>query len=177
MTAEPETFKTRKEAHAWLIEQGYSISIGKFYTDIKEKGFPVLNPDKSLSRYQVAVYGKDLGDRQKADPGALSRLEYTQQKERAEAEIAMMKAERMRREEDENWLHANTAWSVLAALVGDLRDNIRRKLHDDQQNIATAAGGDPIRGPEVFEHLEQVVNAAFNEVASRGVDVNWSGED
>jgi hypothetical protein len=177
MTNEPETFKSRKEAHSWLLEQGYSVSIGKFYQDIKEKGFPVLNPDKTVSKYQVAVYGKGLETQQQPDPSALSRSEYTQQKEKAEAEMAMMKAERMRREEDALWLHADKAWSVVAALIGDLRDVIRRQLHDEQVRIVQSAGGDPVRAPEVFEYVDQVVSRAFNQVAGSGMEIKWEGDE
>jgi len=174
---DPETFKNRKEAHSWLVEQGYKISVGKFYQDIKEKGFPVLNPDGSVSKYQVAVYGRDLEGKQAADPSALARSEYIHQKEKAEAEIATMKAERMRREEDEHWLHADTAWSVLAGLVGELRDVIRRNLHDEQLAIVQAAGGDPVRAPEVFEHVDQVISRAFNQISGSALEIKWEGED
>ena len=172
-SAAAETFKNRKEALVWLIEQGYAVSQGKFYGDIKDKGFPVLNQNKTLSKYQVAVYGKNLEVQQQPDPSALSRTEYSQQKEKAEAEIAVMKAERMRRDEDELWLHADKAWSVLAALIGDLRDVIRRQLHDEQYHITLAAGGDPVRAPEVFECVDQVVSTAFNQVAGASLEIKW----
>jgi hypothetical protein len=176
MTTEPETFKNRQEAHDWLLANGYQVSIGKFYQDIKRKGFPVINPDKTISKYQVAVYGKNLATDQQPDPSALSRSEYTQQKEKAEAEMAIMKAERMRREEDELWLHAEQAWSAIAGLVGSLRDVIRRHLHDEQVRIVQAAGGDPVRSPEVFEYVDQVIGRAFNEVAGAPLDIQWEEE-
>lgn len=176
MTTEPETFKNRKEAHEWLVAQGYAVSVGKFYQDIKEKGFPVLNADKTLSKYQVAVYGKGLETQQQPDPSALSRSDAAHRKETAEAQIAEMKAERMKREEDEQWLHAAKAWSVIAALVGNLRDGLRRHLHDAQVDITLAAGGDPVRAPEVYEHIDQVISRAFNEVAGTAIDVQWEEE-
>ncbi len=177
MTTESEQFKNRKEAHRWLVDNGYAISIGKFYQDIEHKGFPVLNPDKTVSKYQVAVYGRGLETQQQPDPSALSRSEYSQQKEKAEAEIAVMKAERMRREENELWLHADHAWSALAAVVGNLRDVIRRQLHDQQIQITLAAGGEVVRAPEVYECVDQVISAAFNEVAGGGIDVQWEAEE
>lgn len=175
-TTEAETFKTRKEAHSWLIAQGYSISQGKFYQDIAQKGFPVLNPDKSVSKYQVAVYGKGLEAQQTPDPSALAKTEYSHQKEKAEAEIAVMRAEKMRREEDELWLHADKAWSVVAALIGELREVIRRDLHDAQLDITTAAGGDINRAPEVFERMDRVIDKSFNRVAGAGLEIRWEGE-
>jgi len=177
MTAEAETFKSRKEAHDWLVENGYAVSVGKFYQDIKSKGFPVLNPDKSISKYQVAMYGKGLQTDQQPDPSALARSEYAHQKEKADAEIATMKAERMRREEDELWLHADKAWSVVAALFGELREVIRRDLHDAQITITTAAGGDINRAPEVFETADKVIDKAFNRVAGSSLEIRWEGEE
>lgn len=176
-TPEAEVFRSRKEAHDWLIEQGYAVSVGKFYQDIKRKGFPVLNQDKTISKYQVAVYAKNLETDQQPDPSALSRTEALHRREAAEANIAEMKAERMRRDEDADWLHADVAWSVLAALIGELREVIRRKLHDAQGEITLAAGGDPVRAPEVFEHVDQVVGQAFNEVAGAGLEVRWEETD
>ncbi|WP_310601453.1 hypothetical protein [Desulfobulbus sp.] len=172
-----EYFRSRKEAHDWLIEQRYAVSIGKFYQDIKEKGFPVLNPDKTVSKYQVAVYGKSLENAQQPDPSALERLEAMHRKERAEAEIAEMKAERMRREEDAEWLHSSLAWSVVAGLIGNLRDVVRRHLHDAQIDIAKAAGGDIARAPEVYEAVDQVISQAWNEVAGSELQIQWEGEE
>lgn len=176
MTA-TEYFKNRKEAFVWLEDNGYKISIGKFYQDIKKKGFPILNTDGSVSKYQVAVYGKNLEKEQAADPSALERSEAAHRKEVADAKIAEMKAERMQREEDAMWLHADSAWSALAALIGNLRDAIRRELHTDQAAIVQAAEGNIARAPEVFEFIDQVVNAAFNKVAKSGIDIQWEDEE
>ena len=173
MTVAPETFANRQEAYDWLIAQGYAVSVGKFYQDIKRKGFPALNPDKSVSKYQVAVYGKGLESKQQPDLTALSKTEDTHRKERAEADIAEMKAERMRREEDSYWLHADQAWSVVAALIGSLRDVVRRHLHDAQLEITKAAGGDISLAPEVFEAMDQVIGRAWNEVAGKEIDIAW----
>lgn len=175
MTTEAETFKNRKEAHRWLVANGYAVSVGKFYQDIDEKGFPVLNPDKSVSKYQVALYGKDLQTDQQPDPSALSRSEDAHRKEKADADIATMKAERMRREEDELWLHADKAWSVVAALIGELREVIRRDLHDAQLDVTAAAGGDINRAPEVFETMDKVIDKAFNRVAGSSLEIRWEG--
>ena len=170
---ESEYFRTRKEAHDWLKEQGFAVSRGKFYADIEQQGFPVLNADKSLSRYQVLVYANQLGATKQPDPSALSRSEFLHRKEKADAEIAEMKAERMRREEDAYWLSAEDAWSAIAALIGNLRDVIRRYLQDAQVDITTAGGGDAGRAPEVFELCDQVVGRAFNEVAGKEIEVEW----
>ena len=175
-TREELFFKNRKEAHTWLIDNGYRISIGKFYEDIKNNGFPALNADKTVSKYQVAVYGKGLEEHNTPDLSAMDRSAYLHQKEQAEAEIAQLKAQRMRREEDKYWIHARDAWSALAALIGDLRGAISRELYDSRRRIVEAAGGEMHREGEVFELCDGVVDAAFNRVAKQGITVQWEGD-
>lgn len=174
---EAEFFASRKEAHDWLVANGYAVSIGKFYQDIKKQGFPVVNQDKTVSKYQVRVYADSLVADQQPDPSALARSEHLHRREKAEADLAEMKAERMRREEDAYWLRAEDAWSALAGLIGELRDTIRRQLHDAQVALAQAAGGDVARAPELFEAIDQVVSRAYNDMAGRELNIQWGGED
>lgn len=177
--SEPETFKNRKAAHDWLQDQGYQVSIGKFYTDIKrrENNAPALNPDQTLSRYQVALYGLRLG-REQAPPDlqalAADRVDYAHAREKAEAEIAELKAGRMRREQDRDWLHADTAWAVVAGFIGSSRDVLRRHFHDAQHDLVAAAGGDPVRAPELYEACEQVIGRAYNDLARVGMDLRFA---
>ncbi len=175
--AEPEYFKTRKEAYDWLIAEGYKVSSGKFYSDIKNNGFPVVNRDKTVSKYQVMVYARQLAEETRPDISAIERSEHLHRKEKADAEMAEMKAEKMRREQDTLWLHADEAWSALAAVVGNLRDAIRREIHSKQVEIVLAAGGETHRAPEVYEHVDGIVDKAFNEVARAGIEVEWSHEE
>ena len=172
-SASAEYFESRKEAHDWLLANGYKVSIGKFYGDIKNNGFPALNSNKTVSKYQVAIYGKSLEEETKADISALERSERLHRKEKAEAEIAEMKAEKMRREEDTIWIHADEAWSALAAVIGNLRDALRRAIHAAQVDIVQAAGGDVFRAPEVYDHIDGVISQAFNEVSKKNIDVTW----
>ena len=171
-----EYFGNRKEAHQWLIDNGFKISQGKFYQDCKKNGFPYFNRDGRVSKYQVMEYGRGLQEERAPDLSALERSEHLHRKEKADAEIAEMKAERMRREEDGLWLHADVAWSALAVVVGNLRDTIRRSLHRAQVEIVLTAGGEIARAPEVYEQLEGVVNQAFNEAAKQGFEVRWEGD-
>ncbi len=172
-----EYFKNRKEAYAWLIEEGYKVSVGKFYQDIKNNGFPAVNRDKTVSKYQVMLYANQLSEKTRPDLSAMERSENLHRKEKADAEMAEMKAERMRREQDRLWLHADDAWSALAAVVGNLRDALRRGLHSQQIQIVQAAGGEIHRAPEVYEYIDGVVDTAFNEVARAGIEVNWQREE
>lgn len=169
----PEFFKNRKEAHRWLLANGYKVAQGKFYQDIDDKGFPILNSDKTVSKYQVAVYGKSLETPSTPNPEPLERHGYMHRKEKAEAEIAEMKATRMQREEDENWLHKDDAWAAVAGVMGSLKDCQQRHVHDAMVEITKAAGGDPARAPEVYECVVQIVNRAFNEIAGDSIDIQW----
>ncbi len=170
---ESEFFKDRKEAHEWLEDNGYKVSQGKFYQDIKKKGFPVLNPDKTVSKFQVLLYGQKLQGGQASDPSALHSSEWAHRKEKADAISAEIKAKKMEREEDELWLHADQAWAAIAALVGSLRQAVRHQSHQISPEVVLAAGGEASRAPEIFELLEAATDKAFNEVAGSKLEISF----
>lgn len=173
--ADSEFFANRKEAWLWLKNQGYKVSRGKFYSDIQETGFPMLASDGRVSRYQVEVYGRNLDAARQAvrTPDEISMFEVRYRKEKALAEKAEQELEEERRRQDEYWLHATDAWSALAALIGELRRTIRRKLHEAQNDLIVVAGGEAVRAPDLFEELDHLVDQAFNEVADAGLDIQW----
>lgn len=166
-----ERFANRKQALNWLNAQGYKISQGKFYQDCAA-GFPPLHTDGSVSRFQVMQYGQQL-DLATRSAAVQQGDEHERIKSQAEAEIAQMKAERMRREEDKEWLHADQAWSVIAALVGTLRETIRHHLHTEMAAVVHVAGGKQDRVHETFELCEELVGRAFNEVAAKPLDFEF----
>ncbi len=171
-------FRTRKEAHEWLQANGFNVSQGKFYGDIKKNGFPVVNADKTVSKYQVSEYGRSLKAEKAPDLSALERSENLHRKEAAEAEMAEIKAQRMRREQDKQWLHRDDAWSVVATLVVSIRDALRRAAHDGKEELAEAAGGELLRAPGLYEKIDElVINRAFNEVVGVRLDIQWEKED
>ncbi len=172
-----EYFANRKEAHDWLQANGFNVSQGKFYTDIKKNGFPVVNPDKTVSKYQVSEYGRSLTADNRPDLSALERSEYLHRKEKAEAEMAEIKAEKMRREQDKDWLHSDDAWSVVATLVVSIRDALRRAAHDSRAELAAVAGGEQTYAPVLYEKIDElVINRAFNEVVGVRLDIEWEVE-
>lgn len=177
MTMEPELFDNRKRAHEWLVEQGYKISIGKFYDDCKNNGFPVIRQDGSVSMFQVLTYGQNLKSETQADPSALFNSEFNQRKAQADAVISEIKASRMQKEEDDQWLHAEDAWSALAGIIGNLRDSLRHHIHTGQTEIVLAAGGDTKRSAEVFEVVDALVSKAFNEISEKAVDITWENSN
>jgi len=168
--AEGERFKNRKQALNWLQAQGYKVSTGKFYQDC-DAGFPNIHKDGSLSRYQTMQYGQQLDIERRGagpvDPGN-GREADEARKIKADADKSEMQAEDMRREQDKKWLHQESAWEALAALVGVLRDSLRHQFHVGQTHIIHLAGGDPVRAPEVYEACEELIGRAYNEVLASG---------
>lgn len=172
-----ERFTTRKEAFDWLKANNYKISTGKFYQDCSA-GFPLVHKDGTVSRYQVLMYAQQIDLSTKAEDMTrrdADRL-HEQRKTKAEAEMAEMKAEKMRREEDRYWLHAEEAWAQIAALVATLRDTIRHHLFTAQREFIHVAGGDQSRSHEVFEFAEGIIDKAFNEVAGGEIDITFEKE-
>jgi len=169
-----ERFVNRKQALNWLKAQGYKISQGKFYQDCGD-GFPVQHRDGSVSRYQVMQYGQQLDvSVRSAAPDAARESEA--RKAAADAEMAELKAAKMRREEDRLWLHAADAWAVTAGLIGTLRDCIRHHLYVAQAELVLQAGGVQNRSQEVFELADEIVDRAFNEVAGNEINIVFEKE-
>jgi hypothetical protein len=176
-SADGERFTTRKEALDWLKANHYKISQGKFYQDCSA-GFPMVHKDGSVSRYQVLMYAQQIDLSTKAED-LTTRDEARRQEQRkikAEAEIAEMKAEKMRREEDRYWLHAEEAWAQLAALVATLRDTIRHHLFTSQRELVHIVSGDQDRSNELAEYADGLIDKAFNEVAGAEIDVVFEKE-
>lgn len=168
-----ERFTSRKQALEWLKANGYKVSQGKFYQDCGG-GYPFVHKDGSVSKFQVLEYGQklDLQARSAAAVAAATR-EWDDRQVKANAEIAEMKAERMRRDEDRFWLHAVDAWAQVAALVGALRDNVRHQLFIAQREIVQVAGGDQDRSQEVCDFCDQLVARAFNETAGATINLKF----
>ena len=144
-----ERFKSRKKALDWLRSHGHKVSTGKFYQDCKA-GFPAVAEDGSVSKYQVLTYGLALNKQIQPDMDAMDSREYNLRKAKADAKIAEMKAARMEREADRLWLHADDAWSLLAGLMGNLRDCVRHHLYTGPRDVVFTAVGDQDRSQEVF---------------------------
>jgi hypothetical protein len=161
-----DRFKNRKEALLWLQNRG-QISTGKFYQDCAD-GKISIAADKTLSKYQVMEYAeKVFGFVRQAAPS----IDQEDKKRRLEIEKLEMEVEKARianRKEDANWLQKEEAWAQMAAVIGTLRDSLRHQIHIGSVAIIHAAGGDPARGPEVYEQAEELVSRAFNEVVNAG---------
>lgn len=166
---EGERFKNRIQALNWLQSQGYKISQGKFYQDCKA-GFPAIHKDGTISRYQVMQYGQQLDIERRGGNGSTAQ-DLSAEKEELEVHklrLDVQKREMENRKEDANWLNKDEAWAQMAAVIGTLRDALRHHFHVGQAHLIHLAGGDPTRGPEVYEGAEEILARAFNEVVSAG---------
>jgi len=165
---EGERFANRKQALSWLKAQGYKVSQGKFYQDCLA-GFPVLHRDGTLSRYQVMQYGQQLDLETRGAAQTTGNLDdHEARRAEAEADIKEMMRDKMRREQDIDWLHADSAWAAIAGLLGTLKDSLRHHFHAGQGELIHLAGGEQGRGPELYEGCEEIMARAFNEVAGMG---------
>lgn len=161
-----DRFKNRKEALAWLQTKG-QISTSKFYQDCQD-GKIAVAADKTLSKFKVAEYAEKVFGFAKPVTPSYERSDKMAQLELREQELKVEKMELANRKEDANWLQKEEAWSQMAAVIGTLRDSLRHQIHIGSVAIIHASGGDPARGPEVYEQAEELVSRAFNEVVNAG---------
>ena len=161
-----DRFKNRKEALAWLQTKG-QISTGKFYQDCQD-GKLAVAADKTLSKFQVAEYAERVFGFAKPVTPSYERNDKMAELELREQELKVQKMELANRKEDANWLEKEEAWAQMAAVIGTLRDSLRHQLHIGTVALIHAAGGDPARGPEVYESAEELLSRAFNEVITAG---------
>lgn len=172
---EGEFFQHRKAAWMWLKDQGYKISIGKFYQDIETTGFPVVASDGSLSRYQVQVYGQNLAAKKQrvSTPEELSRFDAQYRYEIAKAENEELKAADAKRALSADWMHRAEALSMIAKALADFKDLLPRLYYDRRLDLVDVVGGDHARASRLQEVLVEVLNQAWRDLCERGLDVEW----
>ena len=169
-----QVYKNRSEAYQlFILPQRLPVKKAKFYEDCSR--LQMVGTDKTVELSMLLAYAKDelkistptgqsLVDRSRDD----ERTMHEDRKAKAEADIKEMQAESDRRKMDERWLHRDEAWGALAGLVGTLRDALRHHFHVGSAQLILLAGGDPQRGPEVYEGTEEILSRAFNEVVAGG---------
>ncbi len=175
-----EYFKNRQAALQWLQQRG-QISRSKFYDDCNA-GLIAIHPDKTLSKFEVALYAEKLfaATRQAAGSGtlAMQREADEARKIRAEAEIKEMQAEDLRREQDKKWLYRDEAVADLAVIIASLQQAFEHRTRIAADAIIRLSGGDQSRSFDVSEGVQElVIDAGFNEVANAGtLRVRFKGE-
>lgn len=161
-----ERFKNKSAALAWLQSRG-QISAGKFSNDCAA-GYPTVHADKTLSKWQVMEYAEKLFGGVRETPVLVDMSARKQSLEIEKLEQDVEKGKLANRKEDEKWLYKEDAWAQMAAIIGKLRDSLRHQMHVGTVALISAAGGDPQRGPEVYEIGEGLISRAFNEIVEAG---------
>ena len=167
-----EFFKNRQAALQWLQQRG-QVSRSKFYDDCNA-GLITVQPDKTISKFEVACYAEKLFavTRQTA-AGSITlsaqREADEARKIKAEAEIKEMQAEELRREKNKKWLYRDEAVSDLAVIIASLQRAFEHRARVAADAIIQLAGGDRSRSFDVSEAVQElVIDAGFNEVANAG---------
>lgn len=161
-----DIFTRQKDALAWLHEHFRKPypSAGKFSTDCRD-GQCLVQNDKSIRLKDLKKYAQRIGfDKGAAATGA-DRARRKEDAEIALLEEKLRTAQLSNRKEDNKWVYKEEAEIETAALVGLLQDTLSHRIHLDQGKLLHAAGGDQARGAEFAQALEDVLAAAFNELA------------
>lgn len=157
-----ERFANRMEAVRWLQDQGYQIGKTKLYEDC-QAGMLAVARDGSLSKFDVLLYGTSLEDKGLRpawnNPEAQAKKEYL---ELRRLELEVQSRERKAKVEDDRYLHRDEAWAAVAAILGQLADNLRHELFQAVPLVLHRACGELDRGPEIYSELETAMYAAFN---------------
>jgi len=176
MTFTPkQTYKNRAEAFRQFVQaQNLPVSQSKFYQDAEL--LHLVGPDgKSIELSSLLAYtreklkvspttGQSLVERSRMEEREL----HDDRKAKAEAQLKEIQVQEAQRRLDDKWLHRDEAWGALAGLVGTLCDTLRHHFHIGSVRLIELGGGDPQRGPEVYEGTEEILSRAFNEVVAAG---------
>lgn len=154
-------FPTKAEAFRWYTDQGGQRQRASFYEAIPSDG-------KRVSRLSVSeMLRREAGARREAvDYGELEGKKASLEVAKLEMEVERRQIENRR--EDDKWLLKDAAYAHMAALVGTLRDALRHHFHAGQGMLVHLSGGDPGRGPELYEGCEEILAKAFNDIAAAG---------
>jgi len=162
-----EFFKNRKEAFLWLKEEGYPVGRSKFYEDCP--GVVPMNGDKTVSKFLVMQYGEAL--RRKTGGGDVSTsveaAKADLRKKNADASTAEYKAQKLAREEDNLWLHADDAYAMLAGLVAAMRSAVRHQIYSHRRELVEIVRGNPDLADQLYQEVEGLLDDGFNEVAGK----------
>lgn len=172
-----EYYKNRKEALAVLQQKG-KISQGAFYGYCEKGGytnklgafFPlVIRPDKTISKFQVLQFAMDFfGPQKPASSEDEQAAKADRLKRIAESEMAVRKNERDKRQMDDEWLQRHDAIKQMAAMLGNSRSSVLRRMHKCYPEVIRKCGGDQAHGNEIYEYLRSVILDGFNDVCHAG---------
>lgn len=163
-------FKSIAEAERFLNDQGFDVSHGKFFADVKSG--KVETQGKRLSKFSTLLYA--MQQRLSSRVGGID-LDLTKRREEADtlkaehsAEIERMKAENMRRRMSTEWCHREEVHGVWASIMGDLYTALIHNAGSSTGKIITACNGNQNKSVNVNNCLSGIIDNSFNEVGMRG---------
>ena len=163
-----QVYKSRAEAFRKFIHpQSLPVSQAKFYQDADRLN--LVRNNKTVHLSDLLAYVR--AELQVNPSTGESLVERDQEKEKRDWEIRKLKAEvesreKANRKEDAKWTLKEDADIQAAALAGLIKDTVTHHLHLSRTKLVHVAGGDNNRAAEFAEEIENVLRAAFNEVAN-----------
>jgi hypothetical protein len=159
-------FETRRAAFAWLKDQGYKISIGKFYQDCA-KGLCAVGQDGTIRESAVIAYALQQLPKVETEDGKL----VPKQAEKLDEEIAHIRARRQNSEFDlehkkGQYLPRKDFGLELAARAGVLEQGLRNFIRTRMVDLISMCAGDPGKLPTLVDFFNQELDALLTEYAS-----------
>jgi len=172
--ATPQQFKSRKDAHGYLVGRGYDIPYRTFADACAARKCVVENNGKTILLSSLIHYIDNNLQR-----GGRSVEAYADEKVRLEVEDLrerVRKRQLENRKEDEAWMLRADHEEQVAAILGASQEMVRQRFDMECGRILHALGGDAARQPELVSLLEETIDAAFNDLAgTHEFDIVFSG--
>jgi hypothetical protein len=164
---EPQEFAKRKEAAAWLIDQGWKISRSTFYKHCSE-GRVRPNASGGFGRAALLRYARlHLAQMDKFQ--SLEAAQLTENKLKAEVVKLeeQSKLAKLKREQLEGTLVPRAEVELqLAGRAAALESSLKYALALSVPTMVEVAAGNPDQQQELIEMLNKTVDAALTEYAA-----------
>lgn len=170
----PQSFKSRKDAHAYLRERGYEIPYRTFADACAAGKCRVESNGKTILLSSLIGYIDQHLTRSGKSSSALAD-------EKAQLEVDDLRGkvrarELSNRKEDSAWMLRADHEEQVAAILGAAQEMVRQRFDMEGGKILFAMGGDAGRLPELVSRLEETIDEAFNDLAgTHEFDVVFAG--
>ena len=163
-----QTYKNRADALRFVRDWGFTFSERKFYDDCVKEG--MIEPDgKSVNLCSLLAYLWGMYPPIATDSDQARMEQRAEEQAELDLEEKRLKVQKLRRSED----HVKTLESRVAdfekqqaALLLLTYDTIRHHINLASREIVHAAGAEIDRTAEIEERIEQIIDRAFNEIAT-----------
>ncbi|MFZ7126396.1 MAG: hypothetical protein ACOWWM_09625 [Desulfobacterales bacterium] len=158
--------KDRKAALGWLKEQGYKISVGKFYQDCG-KGLCVVGQDGTIRESALIAYSSQYLKRIETEGGDSDPL----QKQKLEVEIRRQlikeQEDQLRLEKEQGkWLLRSDFSRELAARAGVLEQGLKNFLRTRMTDVVGMCGGDQAKLQTAIDFCLAELDVMLTEYAT-----------